>query len=229
MLQAAPIGWSTSYQLFQNLAWAYVFCVRLVTQSLKVYHWLTQVFVHFCSYSSYEYRQSIHISKFSRLQNYCYYQISPKFKVLVKHTINMFGCKMECIPVPVVQGHDLRSMAQWIQQSIRKSWQKIWLPLLGSWDLVVGRLYSWTMTPNIHQNPHSKKPCSAMAISVSKPTSHDKPVVWTEEGAKISMILKCSAWRNDQKSLQMCSLILSQIIRKRLIAVIFARRVCRKY
>ena len=55
----------------------------------------------------------------------CYGQMRPKLYVLAIHTINMFGHKMECIQKvpPVVQGHYLGSMAQFIQQSTRKSCQ----------------------------------------------------------------------------------------------------------
>ena len=34
----------------------------------------------------------------------------------------------------------LRSVAQWIEQSTRTFWQKIWLSPLRSWDMVIGRL-----------------------------------------------------------------------------------------
>ena len=153
----------------------------------------------------------------------CNDQMRPKLNSSAIHTIDMFGGKIECIQteaphtycqiwrwviggsfwrflLPVVQGHHLRLIAQWIPQSTRNSCQtKTCLPLLWSWDFAIGRLsngqwlqvYIKTYTEMVKSK---QQPVSAMAISVSKFKLLEKSVVWTEEvGPRILMILKTSA------------------------------------
>ena len=126
----------------------------------------------------------------------------------------------------VVQGNHLRSMAWWIQQSIRKmlaantvaSARK--LRLAHRWFFPAGQ-----RTPNVHWNTQKRwcekrHPCSATAISVSGHKSHQKTcgLNWTGQSKnanpRLLTILKSSAWRNGQKSLQICSLTFSKIIQK---------------
>ena len=117
-----------------------------------------------------------------------YDQMRPKLNVLVYTPSTWLATKLNwCFGVllPVVQGHHLRLMAQWSQQSTRKSWQNIWLPPLGSWDLFVGRLSRRRKTPSIHQNPPRNG--SVKTTTMKKMRSE----LWTKERGNHKNHSKC--------------------------------------